>query len=78
MSGKFHGFDRWEISGAVDTLKRADELKDKGPKFLKAVQAYADEDAKKAKAAASKIASVTKVQKKMDKVYGNTHSKGGR
>ena len=77
MTEKFMGFDKWDISSAVSSLKEAEDIKKKGSKFLKAVQAYADEDAEKAKAAASKIATVTKVKKKLDKTYGNPHPKGG-
>lgn len=78
-SDKLYGFDKWEVKSAVSTLKEAEEIKKKDPKFLEAVQKHADAEAMAAKEAATKLRSITKIQKKMDKVYGNpgTHKKGG-
>ena len=74
---KIYGFDKWDVKEAARTLKKAEEIKKKPPKFLKAVQMYVDMEAETAKVAATKLRSVTKVQKKMDKVYGNPHPKKG-
>ncbi len=78
-SDKLYGFDKWEVKSAASTLKEAEEIKKKDPKFLIAVQKHADAEAAASKEAANKLRSVTKVQDKMNKVYGNpgSHKKGG-
>lgn len=78
-SDKLYGFDKWEVKSAASTLREAEEIKKKDPKFLEAVQKHVDAEALATKEAATKLRTITKVKNKMDKTFGNpgTHKKGG-
>ena len=78
-SEKIGGFDKWEITGAYDTLKEAREIL-ANEKKVAAVRIYA----KKAEAAAAEVSKQLSLEKtvgkKLSTMYGkknNPHKKSG-
>lgn len=70
-SEKIGGFDRWEISGAYDTLKEAREIL-ADEKKVAAVRIYA----KKAEAAAAEVSKQLSLEKTVGKKLSKMY-KGG-
>lgn len=61
---KIGGYDRWDVTSAVDTLNRAQEIQD-DPKFLKVVLGEMDKKAVRQKKNADIIAVTAKKLRKL-------------
>ena len=66
---KINGMDKWEVQSAVDTLIRAEEIKNDS-KLLSAVKRLMEEKVKATSEAAAKLKVEQKTSKKLKKVFG--------
>jgi len=64
---KIDGYDRWEVTNAVDTLKRAKEI-EANPKFLKVVLDEMDRESVKLDKTSALL---RKTRKQLGKVFKN-------
>lgn len=69
---KIGGYDRWDVESAVDTMRRAAEIK-ADPKFLKVV---VNEMNKKADTLEDEANLLVKTSAKLKKVFGKGKSDG--
>ena len=65
-SKKIGGYDKWDVSSAVDTMRRAAEI-EKDPKFLKVVVAEMNKEADKLEDKAKLLVTTSA---KLKKVFG--------
>lgn len=63
---KIGGYDRWEVTSAVDSLRRAEEIK-ADPKFLEVVLGEMDRKAAKLEKTSDLL---RKTKKQLGKVFG--------